>query len=464
MKRFLFLILGIFISWLTEAQIQLGQDIEGVGSGDAFGWSVDLSNDGQRMIVGSPYSNGTIPFVNTKGGARLFELLNGTWVQVGSDINGTTNNETLGFSVSISGNGSSFAIADPNGSNGIVTVYKDSSGIIVQKGSSIIGDSLGWSVEMADDGNTIVISSPDKNNTGLVRVYRWLNSDWTQIGYDITGLNGERTGIGLGLSFDGQILAVGTAVNGDTGYVKTYNLQNDTIEPMGSTIRGDNQNSAYFGYSISLGDAGNRLAIGNFTAGYVSVYEWTNTDWTKLGSDIVPTYYSVDFGFSLALSAFGNSLAIGSRRTAGNGLESGRTEIYDWSFNNNNWVLRSVINGEGSGDQSGYWVSISDTGNIVAIGAPYHQPGGQVRVFDVGMLHTEEEYESIFTVFPNPSTGKLRLNINSVAQFCLYGFDGRLIKEGITQGEIDITEVPPGIYRLLIINDLRPRYFVVQKQ
>ncbi len=38
-------------------QVQIGGDINGVNSNDAFGWSVATSGDGQTIVVGAPNSS-----------------------------------------------------------------------------------------------------------------------------------------------------------------------------------------------------------------------------------------------------------------------------------------------------------------------------------------------------------------------------------------------------------------------
>ena len=446
----------IFVSILCQpvySQIQLGQDINGGNTGGTWGercgWSIDMSNDGQRMIVGSPYANSSNSFGGyAKGEARLFELINGSWVQVGNDIIGTSN-ESFGFSVCMSGDGMSFAVGGPKDLNGIVKVYRDSSGILVQRGSPIFGNDIGWAVEMSDDGNTLVVSSPDYNNKGLVRVYRWMNSDWNQIGSDIIGTSGTRTGIGIGLSFDGNVLAVGSVVGtNDTGFVQTYSLLNDTISTLGNLIKGSYQ--GYFGYTISLGDAGNRLAIGDFISGYVSVYEFANNHWSKIGTDITPSYFSVHFGWSIAMTAFGDKIAIGSNLTTGNGYESGRTEIYEWSYLANDWVLKTAINGQSAGDQSGCWVAISDTGNIVGIASPHYQGGkGQVRVYDISILNVPEMRNNI-AIYPNPTKNFIEVNLGTSFQYQILNIGGQLILRGRSEGVIDLSNISAGNYQLLV--------------
>ena len=68
----------------------------------------------------------------------------------------------------------------------------------------------------------------------------------------------------------------------------------------------------------------------------------------------------------------------------------GKVRVFEWFDNGKGsgyaWVQRgNEIDGEAAGDKSGYSVSLSADGNIVAIGAPYNDDGntnsGHVRVF-----------------------------------------------------------------------------------
>ena len=116
MKKLLILFFVLSLNQPAFSQIQLGQDINGGNSGEQCGFSLDMSNDGQRIIVGSPNANSTGFPMDAKGEARVFELINGSWVQVGNDIIGTSG-ENFGFSVCMSGEGTSFAVGGPKDLN-----------------------------------------------------------------------------------------------------------------------------------------------------------------------------------------------------------------------------------------------------------------------------------------------------------------------------------------------------------
>ena len=68
------------------------------------------------------------------------------------------------------------------------------------------------------------------------------------------------------------------------------------------------------------------------------------------------------------MSSDGTIVAIGAPYNDGNGSNSGHVRVYEYS--GSSWSqLGADINGEAAGDSSGYSVSLSSDGTIVAIGA-----------------------------------------------------------------------------------------------
>ena len=68
------------------------------------------------------------------------------------------------------------------------------------------------------------------NSAGHVRVYRFGDTDWTQVGSDIDGgLAYERSGFSIALSGDGQTVAVGSPgadpeIGTNAGLVRIYRI------------------------------------------------------------------------------------------------------------------------------------------------------------------------------------------------------------------------------------------------
>jgi len=78
------------------------------------------SSDGesQRVVVGARSSSSTDKQRN--GEVRIFEFseASDSWVQIGSSIHGQEENDRIGFSVSISGDGERVALGAPLGNRG----------------------------------------------------------------------------------------------------------------------------------------------------------------------------------------------------------------------------------------------------------------------------------------------------------------------------------------------------------
>ena len=77
------------------------------------------------MLVGAIHNDGS---ASNAGHVRLFENINSSWTQLGSDIDGEAASDLFGHSVSLSGNGKTIAVGGPyydhTGTNfGIVKLY-----------------------------------------------------------------------------------------------------------------------------------------------------------------------------------------------------------------------------------------------------------------------------------------------------------------------------------------------------
>ena len=104
---------------------------------------------------------------------------------------------------------------------------------------------------------------------------------------------------------------------------------------------------------------------------------------TQLGADI-DGEAAGDGSCCVSLSSTGNRLAIGAPLNDGNGDSSGHARVYQWS--GTAWTqLGDDIDGEAPGDLTA-WVSLSSDGNRLAIGASGNDgngPGsGHVRVYE----------------------------------------------------------------------------------
>jgi hypothetical protein len=147
----------------------------------------------------------------------------------------------------------------------------------------------------------------------------------------------------------------------------------------------------YSGHSVSLSADGTILAIGadgndgnGTSSGHVRVYELSNSSWSQLGADINGEAADDLSGWSVSLSDDGTIVAIGAYLNDGNGASAGHVRVYGYS--SGSWSqLGADIDGEVAYDKSGEAVSLSGDGTIVAIGAKNNAGNGSwsghVRVY-----------------------------------------------------------------------------------
>ncbi|MFC1775787.1 WD40 repeat domain-containing protein [Pseudomonadota bacterium] len=105
---------------------------------------------------------------------------------------------------------------------------------------------------------------------------------------------------------------------------------------------------------------------------------------SQLGKDIDGEAANDESGWSVSMSSTGNRLAIGAQSNDGNGFDSGHVRVYQWS--GTAWQqLGDDIDGEAIYDDSGWSVSMSANGERLAIGARDNDgsgfSSGHVRVY-----------------------------------------------------------------------------------
>lgn len=270
--------------WNGEDWEQLGSDIDGENPGDLSGSSVSLSSDGTILAIGAPYNdaNNSDNTLNV-GRVRVYKWNGEDWDQLGSDIHGVGKDDRLGSSVSLSDDGSILAIGAPISAAGKAHVYQwnqiDENW--EQVGSDIngenSGDQSGSRVSLSGDGFILAIGAPFNNGvggerSGHVRVYRWNDENWTQLGSDIDGeKTDDRSGISVSVSDNGTIVAIGAPYNdadGDDdtniGHVRVYKLNdsNENWDQLGSEDIDGEFAGDLSGISVSLSGDGSILAVG----------------------------------------------------------------------------------------------------------------------------------------------------------------------------------------------------------
>jgi hypothetical protein len=375
-------------------QVQLGDDIDGEAAGDILS-RTSFNEDGTIMAVGAKWNddNGT-----NSGHVRVYQLSGCSWIQLGGDIDGEAANDFSGEDISLSSDGTIVAIGSPRhvGAAGYgvghVRVYQFSNGSWTQLGDDIDGeaanDLFGFSVSLSSDGLIVAIGAYilNEGDSGYVRVYQFSNGTWTQLGVDIDGeVAGDEFGTHVSLSSDGAKVAIGAPKNDgngtNSGHVRVYQFSGGSWIQLGVDIDGEAAGD-FYGGSVSLSSDGLIVAIGASTgnesdSGYVRVYQFSNGTWTQLGVDIDGEFAGDQFGTHVSLSSDGAKVAIGAPKNDGNGTSSGHVRVYQ--FSGGTWTqLGDDIDGEATEDLSGWNVSLSSDGTTAAIGAFANDGNGTI--------------------------------------------------------------------------------------
>jgi hypothetical protein len=143
----------------------------------------------------------------------------------------------------------------------------------------------------------------------------------------------------------------------------------------------------YSGNSVAISSNGKVMAIGayynNNQTGHVRVYRLTDTDsWEQIGNDLDGSAVGNEMGYSVSLSHDGNTLAVGERYYSGGSLTyNGSVSIY--VLTDEQYTIRHQIFGNKASGYFGTSVSLSSTGNMVAIGALDYYGNGYVEVYDL---------------------------------------------------------------------------------
>lgn len=317
--------------------------------------------------------------------------------QLGNDIDGPTSNDEAGFSVALSSNGSRLAMGMRRGGSngaGVVQVFDWNGTGWTQVGSDITGttsnDNFGRAVSLSSDGRRLAIGAPFADpainfgyfNSGQATVYELSGSTWVQMGSAFSGqVNNERLGYSVSLNSDGTKLAIGAERAGNgRGNVNVYNWSGTSWTQVGSSMVGDTVGD-YLGRSISLSSDGSKIAVGTGSSsipGYVKAFELVGSSWTQIGSNMVGGTNGDYFGIAISLSSDGSKLAAGASPSS-----SGGGYVKAFELVGSSWTqLGTTINGESPSDNLSS-VSLSSDGTRLAVGSTFNSGSrGHTRVFD----------------------------------------------------------------------------------
>jgi hypothetical protein len=306
-------------TWSQQAYVKASNTGE-KSDGDQFGYSLALSGDGNTLATSAISERSAATGINGNqadksadgaGAVYVFTRAGTTWSQQAyvKPWNTTVRGGLFGYSVGLSGNGDTMAVGAYDEERGKGAAY-----IFIRKGSewsqqirlmasnAEAGDSLGCSIAISDDGNTMVAGAFDEDSllrgiqpptegsndaasdvsTGAAYVFVRNGTVWTQQAFvkaTNTRLN-DQFAWALSLSRDGNTLAVGShledsgasglngnqedATSEDSGAAYIYTRTGTTWAPAAYVKPSTPRASAEFGISLALNGDGKELAVGAF--------------------------------------------------------------------------------------------------------------------------------------------------------------------------------------------------------
>lgn len=320
---------------------------------DYFGYSVAISNDGNRAIIGASQDD------SNKGAAYIFTRSGTTWSQEYKivDANGASN-FYFGCAVSMSGNGERVVIgayADNLGgtSSGAAAIYNRS--VIgtwslaskIQASDAAPSDLFGISVSISRDGSTVLIGAylDDDNGTssGSAYVFTEVSNIWIQQTKLVPSDNlaSDNFGRSVCLSGNGNIAVISSFLDdttySDAGSAYIFKRNPDTSWIQYAKITpNDPVLEHWFGGCVYINENATMIVLsangddakGN-NAGAVYIFTDQSGVWTQYAKVTASDTATVDyFGYSLAINSDATTIAIGTVYDDDKGTNAGAAYIF----------------------------------------------------------------------------------------------------------------------------------------
>ncbi len=300
---------------------QMGSSFLGSNAYEGLGHSVDLSYDGNRIIYSSPYANANY------GECKVFDWDGSTWNQVGTTFSSSLFNLGYGIGVSINDNGSKIAILEKfAGTNfrGELKVYELVSGTWTQVGnamSSTTNDDSPDFVELSGDGNSLILGAPNydlSNERGKAMVFRNNSGTWAQVGSDFIGNFYDNLGKSFCINYDGTVV----------GFNYTYLNESKVFkETSGTWVQ---KGQFYNSNSIWINGDGKRAVSGyvqyNSNSGTARIFEDTGSiNWKPYTNPITGVGYD---GIFTMLSNNGKIFVTNAENASGGGVSRGVIRVF----------------------------------------------------------------------------------------------------------------------------------------
>lgn len=450
MRAILLLAICLGMSAL-QAQIQIGSPFVTTNENEWIGWDMDISQDGQVIVISSiAYPN----YDNPDGVVRVFKRNDDGWTQLGEDIVVEEANNSFGFAVSLSGNGSMLAIGAPSHDSpitgaGAVYLYEITAADeivaagLIEGGSSYQG--IGFSIDLSHEGNTVVVGSQE-TEYATVEVYQQQNGNWQLKGNPLASdVYGDKFGNAVRMDSTGNLIVVLAPslgpLTGEMPNVKVFRNSGSAWQ-----INSDIITSTDFTTKVQyfeLNHSGSLIAANRKSSDYGELEFYTIQDNQLVeGSESITG--EVDFNLNIESNAIsfgedGQVIAV-----------EGSNKIKVLRYNGSAWTNEYLIEEPG---KIIHGLQLAENGRFMIVsftGTTYSDR--EVIVYQLGDLNSvEEKIDPDLEFYPNPVRSSLFLELLGFDYEIIEMETGKVLEVGYANDrEVDVSDLMPGVYILTV--------------
>ncbi len=407
-------------TWAQQAYVKASN----TDASDAFGLAAALSADGNTLAVGAGNEASAVTGIggdqtddsaSQAGAVYVFVRSGGAWAQQAYlKASNTEQSDIFGRTVALSADGNTLAVGayiEDSAATGVGGDQGDNAAdaagavyVFVRAGASWAqqayvkasntdaGDTFGYLVSLSGDGDTLAVGAIGESSVA-------------------TGVDGDQ-----GNNGSGSAGAVYVFVRAGVSWTQQAYLKASNTGP-------DDR----FGYSVSLSDDGDTLAVGAYfedsaatgidgvqgddtaiRAGAVYVFARVGVSWTQQAYLKASNTDAGDaFGFAVSLSGDGNTLAVGAfvEQSAATGVGGDAADdmadnagaVYVFVRSGAVWSQQAYVKASNTAasDFFGRSVSLSRDGNTMAVGTP----GEDSAVTGIGGDESDEAADGAGAVY-----------------------------------------------------------------
>ena len=343
-------------NWVQQAKLTAGDG----AAFDYFGRVVALSGDGNTAVVGA--CGDDVGANANQGSAYVFVRSGAAWTQQARLLTADgAAGDQFGIDVELSSDGNTVIVGselDDIGANrdqGSATIFVRTSAtwnvqakLVAADGAA--DDYFSWSLDLSGDGNTAVVGAYAADVSGSLSrgaAYLFVRSgtSWSQQA-KLTAADGaavDQFGTSVAINGDGTTVIVGAylddiGANIDQGSAYVFARAGGIWSQQAKLTAADGAASDYFGWSVALGTSGDAAVIGargddldgGADQGSAYLFSRSGTTWNQQARIIAAGGETEDaFGSSVGLSGDGETIIAGALNDdIGANLNQGAASIF----------------------------------------------------------------------------------------------------------------------------------------